>query len=466
MRCQANGTPLTPALTMSRGATNAVNIYRQTARQGNVQYVFVQWLDYNAQMRSRWLPIVEFDKLMSSGGLLAISNGNLGTTQNDHMSSVCNPVGSIHVQPDLNSFRLMQPTGPVKNGATVMARFTDEQGVGLPACPRYTLQHIVEAFEQEYDINFLVGFEIEITFCRRAPQGSEDPFSPLDTVHAWGTFSDEQYMTSVALMTSIATVLQTIGIPILQLHSEAGAGQYEFVLPPLPPIQAVDILIQAKQCIQQIAAQNGLRATCHPMPFPGIGTAAHAHISLNSTKLQPAEIEKIEQSFIASVLAHLPAITAVTMPQPVSYGRVTDDSWTGGTWVAWGTNNRETPLRRVSPARWEVRCLDGLANMYLSLAVILGVGLGGVRAQMPLEMQDCRVNPTKLTDEEKASLGIVKRLPRTFEDALKALEGDEEVKGMVNEVLVGNWIEVKRAEQGMLQEMGEGDRRAWLMERY
>ncbi|KAF2166339.1 hypothetical protein M409DRAFT_66787 [Zasmidium cellare ATCC 36951] len=446
---------------------------RDTARQGSVQYVFVQWLDYNAQMRTRWLPIVEFDKMMTSGpGRFAISNGNLGTTPNDHMSSICDPVGSIYVEPDLSSFRLLQPTGPVKNAATVMARFTDEQGVGLAACPRYTLQRIVHSFEQEYDINFLVGFEIEITFCRRGPKGSDDPFSPLDANHAWGTFSDEQYMTSVALMTSIGTVLQNIGIPIQALHSEAGAGQYEFVLPPLPPVQAVDTLIQAKQCIQQIATQNGLRATCHPMPFPGIGTAAHAHISLNTSTLQLSQLETIEQSFIANILAHLPAITAITMPHPVSYGRVADNSWTGGTWVAWGTNNRETPLRRVSAQRWEIRCLDGLANMYLALGVILGVGLDGVRRSVELKIRDCRMNPTKLSEEEKAGLGIVERLPRGFEDALGALEKDVgEVGRMVGGgegegLLVRNWVAVKKAEQEMLNQMGEGERRAWLIERY
>ncbi|KAK4497259.1 hypothetical protein PRZ48_011709 [Zasmidium cellare] len=459
----ANGTPM-PTVIPTRNIPTAVNTYRQTARQGNVQYVFVQWLDYNAQMRTRWFPILEFDKLMTSGpGRFAISNGNLGTTQNDHMSSICDPVGSIYVEPDLNSFRPLQPTGPVKNAASVMARFTDEQGLGLTACPRHTLQHLVDAFKQEYDISFLVGFEIEITFCRRGPKGSEEPFSPLDTNHAWGTFSDEQFMTSVALMTSIATVLQNIGIPIQALHSEAGAGQYEFVLPPLPPVQAVDTLIQAKQCIQQIAAQNGLRATCHPMPFPGIGTAAHAHISLNSST---AQLESIEQSFIANILAHLPAITAITMPQPVSYGRVADNSWTGGTWVAWGTNNRETPLRRVAAQRWEVRCLDGLANMYLALATILGVGLDGVRRQVPLSMRDCRVNPAGLEEEGRRALEILERLPRGFEDALRALEGGEGLKGMVGGTLVRDWVVVKKAEQEMLGAMGEGERRVWLIERY
>lgn len=295
------------------------------------EFVFVQWLDYMAQIRSRWIPISQYKQLVQAGPVrIAISRGNLGTTQNDHMSSVCDPVGSIYVEPDLASFRPMQSAGSVQKCATVMSRFVDDTGEGLPVCPRYTLQRLSEDFEREFGITFLVGFEIEITFCTLAEE-----YRPLDTVHAWGTLTDQQYTHSLALVTTIVTALQSIGIKIQQLHSEAGAGQYEFILPPLPPAHAVDTLVQAKQCIQQIAADNTLRATCHPMPFPGIGTAAHAHMSLNSDKFSAADIEKAEQSFMASVLAYIPAISAITMPQPVSYGRVVNDSWTGGTWVAW-----------------------------------------------------------------------------------------------------------------------------------
>jgi len=122
----------------------------------------------------------------------------------------------------------------------------------------------------------------------------------------------------------------------------------------------------------QIAAKNGLRATLHPQPFPGVGTAAHAHISLVSPDLE-------KQFFVGGVLKHLPAICAFSMPEAESYDRVKDDQWTGGTWVAWGTQNRETPLRRVENGRWEVRCVDGFANMYLAVGAVVAAGLLGLK---------------------------------------------------------------------------------------
>lgn len=311
----------------------------QLATNSNIKFIFIHWLDYMAQLRSRWLPVAYFEELLQSGGgKISISQGNLGTTQNDHMSSICDPVGTIFVEPDLASMRPFQTTGPIKNAATIMAHYVNEQGSGLPTCPRSALQHIISEFQSSHNITFLIGFEIEITFCRRNPSSSSEAkeiFTPIDTVHAWGTLSDEQYKSALPLLISITRALQNIGISIQQFHSEAGAGQYEFVLPPLPPIQAIDTLIQAKQCIQLVAADVGLRATCYPMPFAGIGTAAHAHVSFHGEGLKEGELRGVEESFVSGLLGCLPAVCAVGMSQGGSYGRVVDDGWTGGRWVAW-----------------------------------------------------------------------------------------------------------------------------------
>ncbi|KAF1982074.1 hypothetical protein K402DRAFT_215314 [Aulographum hederae CBS 113979] len=43
-----------------------------------------------------------------------------------------------------------------------------------------------------------------------------------------------------------------------------------------------------------------------------------------------------------------------TLPQAGSHGRIADDQWSGGSWIAWGTQNRETPPRRAERGRWEV----------------------------------------------------------------------------------------------------------------
>jgi glutamine synthetase len=326
---------------------------------------------------------------------IGISRGNLGTLQNDISTPVCNPVGQIYVRPDMRTLKRMHQGNfrLPKQVGTLMANFEEEDGTPVNLCPRSLLCDVVSFLQAKHSLEFLVGFEIEITFCRRREDTSESTFEPLDD-HAWSTFTDRQYVDSFPLIIAIADALEAIGIQIEQTHSEAGAGQYEFVLPPLSPVQAVDTLMHARQCIQQMAATNGLRATCHAQPFPGIGTACHANISFHPTGGNET-LEKQQMCFLAFVLAHLPGLCAFTMPEAASYARVSDDSWTSGSWVAWGTQNRETPLRRVaapdgSSTRWEVRCLDGMGNIYLALYAILRAGLQGLIQGTEMGLRDCQ----------------------------------------------------------------------------
>lgn len=333
------------------------------------------------------LPLAAFHDLIENGNHLSMSVGNIGTLQDDSLTPAVNTTGQIKLEPDLSTLK------PVHNGhplhmATVIASFRSDDGDPLPGCPRSMLQKLVARFQQEHDIDFLVGFEIEVSFLRRT-KDRDNFYEPLDMNHAWGTLSSEQYTTSLRLLGQIVNGLQESNIPVLHFHSESGAGQYEFVLPPLPIIEAIDTLVRARQTIQQIAETHGLRATMHPMPIEGIGTAAHAHISLNSSRLSPTDIESKELPFFAGVLENLSAICAFTLPEAVSYKRVVDDSWTGGTWVTWGTQNREVPLRKVVPGRWEIRCIDAMANMYLALGAILGAGLTGIEEQKELLWKDC-----------------------------------------------------------------------------
>jgi glutamine synthetase len=244
-----------------------------------------------------------------------------------------------------------------------------------------------------HSIDLLVGFEIECVFLRRRSGNERDPYEPLTKTHAWGTISSDQWVNLLPIVMEIHDALQNIGIQIEAMHPESAPGQYEFILPPLPPIEAVDVLYQARQCIAMVAEQHGLRATLHPMPFPGAGSGAHAHVSLNSEQLTDEQLEKKGSQFWAEVLAHMETICAFSLSEEVSYNRVVEHSWTGGVWVAWGTENREVPLRKSAKNRWEVRVIDGLANMYLVLGAIMATGLHGMDKETEEVITDCPCKP-------------------------------------------------------------------------
>ena len=357
-----------------------------------------------------------------------------------------------------------------------MSSWTDESGNPIPACPIHALQRHLDLLDKEYGLNIMIGFEVEVVFLRRTST-SPPSFSPLTTTHSWGTFHPQDLTLALPLLTEIESALAAAGITVQQFHSEAGPGQYEIVLAPLPAIDAIHTLYQARQIIQHVAEPNDLRATFHPCPVSDAGNASHAHISLNYAGLgsrasggkTETEMNCLEMSFWAGVLEHLEAICAFSMPEAESYKRVVEDHWTGGVWVAWGTQNREVPLRRIGVTgggrRWEVRCADGCANMYLAMAAIVAAGYEGLREGKDMRINDCDVNPARVNEEERFKYGISRRLPGSIGEALGALGGDKELREMIG-VIADDYMVMKKVELDMLGEMGTAERRAWLVERY
>jgi glutamine synthetase len=482
----------------------------------DVNFIYLQWLDYMATMRVRILPIKEFTRIIYSGERIGISQGGTGVLQNDNLTPVVKPKGQIYVEPDLRSLRRAHGKDPLK-AATVFGYWRSEEGRPLPSCPRNNLEILINELQHKHNTTLQVGFEIEVTFLSRdkalnpfnsqQPQQPQQTFEPVTHVHAWSTLSPTQWL-QTPMLAEIATSLSDMGIDLQQFHAEAGPGQYEFILPPAPPLLAIDTLIQTRQVIAQIAALHGMRATLHPKPFgdKGAGSAAHAHISM-----QPPSRDK--DFFVGGVLRHLPALCAFTMPDVQSYGRVVDDQRTGGTWVSWGTQNRECPLRRVEDGHWEIRSLDGLANMYFVVAGIVAAGMLGLSSApasaptpaptaapvlttphdqtvagateydgmslppLPPSPQppatrtgykelDLPVNPSTLDDEGRVKYGIMRKMPKSFDEAYSALRADGELKEALGSELVRDYLTMKDYEQEMLDKMGEAERREWLIERY
>lgn len=163
------------------------------------------------------------------------------------------------------------------------------------------------------------------------------------------------------------------------------------------------------------------------------GSSAHVHLSVHSQG-EHKEVEKLspsESSFLSGVLEHLPALPAITLPIPASYKRMMDGVWSGGTYVGWGTENREAPVRLVnatspSSRRFEMRFVDGTANPYLALTAIVSAGMAGIKAKTPLTVKDIPgpIAAAQMSEEERRSYGVVKRLPLSWQEARDNLAKD------------------------------------------
>lgn len=312
-------------------------------------------------------------------------------------------------------------------------------------------------------LDFLIGFEIEIVLMSRDDEGKLITLSGSGG-HAWSASRALHDPKIVTVLAEIYETLSAAGIELEQFHPESCSGQYEFVLPPYPPLVAADTLLHTREIIFSVVARHDMRATLFPKPFPMMaGTASHVHMSISSPG---GDKKEVYESFYAGVLKHMRAIIAFTYSNPASYDRMVDGCWAGGRWVTWGYQNKETALRAIEGSHFELKVLDGLANVYLALAAILGAGTKGIKDKELLKQGDCRKDPAMLTAEERKDLGIEDMLPADLEEALKALMEDEVLGKLVGEQMVERYVKSKEAEMRLLAGMGKDERKTWLMERY
>lgn len=363
--------------------------------------------------------------------------------------------GEYKLYPNFESLRL----GARAGYATVQCELREPNGEQVVTCPRTCLRRLVDN-ANKHEMEFLVGFEIEVVFMKWAIVDGEIHFQdPLRQGHAYCTSRSLQDDGIMRLVEKIVERLRRSSVSIQQYHAESAPCQFEFILGPLPPLPAVDTLFSAREIISATAAEFSMRATLIPKPYSHrAGTGAHVHFSFT-----PPEVHEM---FYAGVLDHMRSIAAVTYPHRSSYERVVDSAWAGGTWVSWGKQNRETPLRQIEGSHFEIKCVDGLSNMYLALSIIIAAGLRGVLETQTMTMKDCSVDPAKLSEVERKQLGISQRLPTSIAEALDHLQKDRRLRKILGSAVIDNYLVVKKTETEKFAAMDPDKRRNWLIERY
>ena len=426
----------------------------------STKFLRLQYLDYTSTPRVRIIPVKKALSLLENSPQLSISiaAASLSLLQNDTIIPGADPTGEYRLQADLSSLR----PGPYEGYAFVQGDFHEVDGQIVDLCPRSLLRRLTKE-AKSLNLEFLVGFEIEIVFMSRDDSGHLVTLSNSGG-HSWSSNRALHGNKMLDMLHQIYDSLAVSGIYLEQWHPESASGQYEFVLPPLPPLQAADALLHAREIICTIVAGYSMRATLYPKPFSNMaGTASHTHISISS---QDGNKKEVYEPFYAGILKHLPAIIAFTYSSPASYERMIDSAWAGGRWVAWGTQNKETALRKVEDSHFEIKVVDGLANVYFALAAFIAAGTQEVKDKLQLALGDCQRDPALLSDEERKALGIKDMLPKDLEAALQALEEDTELVEQVGKDVVARYVRVKKAEIDLLNGMRPAERKEWIMERY
>ncbi|RYP71134.1 hypothetical protein DL771_005068 [Monosporascus sp. 5C6A] len=441
----------------------------------DAKWLRIYWHDYTSSARCRLIPMKEVYKTLESGKPIAlpITKASLGLLQTDAMIPEITATGGYILHPVWDTLK----AGPTSGHVSCHGEFTELDGAEEILCPRTLLRKTLEK-AASHGLDFLLGFEIEFLVLERNPDsaaGPTDRYRPLRSSdgHAWSAaraVADWGAAGPGAFGTAVDEILgglDAAGIEVEQFHPESAPGQFELVLGPLPALEACDALLHARQILEAAAARHGFRVTLHPKPFEAAcGSASHVHMSLSSADGQyDTNKPEVYEAFYAGILRHFRAIVAFTYASPASYERMVDGLWAGGRWVTWGTQNKETPLRKCEGAHWELKVLDGLANPYFAMAAILAAGTDGVVTKAPLTWGDCAIDPAKLTEEQKRELGVSEMFPGNLVEALVALQADKELCQLLHPRFVERYIDVKKAEIALLEPMKPDQRRRWIMER-
>ncbi|KAF5667205.1 fluG-like protein [Fusarium heterosporum] len=419
-------------------------------RNPSLQIIILQWVDVCGVLRSRLLPVATFRKIVDSGSHLDCAPiDTCVPTTADFIPNIMPYFGHKgKIWPDISSLRIAHDGAGLGNTAIC---FGDIEFGNSDA--RSILKALVNGAKESQGLEFLVGMELE--FCLLTP-GTLDPAEPAPP----GVAGTSRTLRSKVwpILNEAITALTEAGVGVEQSVKEYGVSAYEIALSPLPPVEAIDAYVYATELIKNVAYKHGLVATFYPTPYDGdMGqrSGEHIHISATST-----DENWNPDTAMAGILSHIPALTALGMPQVDSYERVGIGKMGAGGLVGWGGNNRDMPVRRVATNHWEIRVNDGTSNPYAMVAGIIGATLN----PKVLDIKEATRFTLMYSEEEKQELGLTKLLPTTLEAALEELENDRAwASSVLGEGYVEWFLALKKAEMNTVSNMDVQERRLFML---
>ena len=246
-----------------------------------------------------------------------------------------------------------------------------------------------------------------------------------------------------------------MGFIVEASHHEAAPAQHEVDIKYGEALMMADNIMTLKLTVKTIAKRHGLHATFMPKPKTGVnGSGMHVNMSLSKDgknvffdENDKNGLSEIAYQFIAGIMEHIKAITAIANPIVNSYKRLIP-GYEAPVHIVWSATNR-SPLIRIPTAkgdatRVELRSPDPAANPYLVIAVCLAAGLDGIRRGLtPPESVNCNV--FEMSEAMMDEMNI-ERLPVDLYSAIEELKKDKYIMDVLGPHLSQKYVEAKLAE--------------------
>ena len=411
--------------------------------ENNIDFLRLQFTDILGVVKNVSVPADQAEKAFTEGIYFDGSsiNGFVRIQESD-----------MRLKPDPDTFAILPWRSDGESGAARLICDVINTSTGEPfeGDPRYVLRQALEkADEHGYEVNMAPEPEFFLF------ETDEDGYATTKFADRGGYFDLAPKDLQSDVRREIIYTLEEMGFDIEASHHEVAEGQYEINFEYDDALTTADNVATFRFVVRAVAAQHDLHATFMPKPVPKInGSGMHTHMSLFKDGENvfhgdgDFDLSETALSYLAGVLDHAQAITAVTNPTVNSYKRLVP-GYEAPVYVAWSDRNRSAlirkPAARVPAAtRVEARFPDPSCNPYLGFAALINAGLDGI--ERDLEAPDpIRENIYDFDDEQIAEYGI-ETLPKNLGDAIEALEADEVVMDGLGEHVAEKFIEAKNQE--------------------
>ncbi len=445
---------------MTDGAIETV--MERTSRE-QIRLVRFLYADHGGIIRGKAAGPGRLQERMSSG--IGHTVAMMAMSMLDQLQPVAGmgPVGEVRIVPDPETFVAL-PYAP--GAGAMLADLVLPDGSPWDACSRTFLkQAIAELAGEGYAMN--AAFEPEFTIGRResSPAGPSIPdrLIPIDDSLC---YSSTGFHLAHEFTMELVDAMEAQGLAVEHYYPELGHGQHELSVRYAGALRAADNHVLYRETVRGVAFRHGLWASLAPKPIPDqAGNGTHLHASLlevpadgeatgKNVFADPADrngLSQVGYHFIGGLLAHLPALVALTCASVNSYRRLAPQMWASA-FTCYGMDNREAAVRICSPLRGdpgssvnlELKPSDSSANPYLALGAFIYAGLDGIRSKID-PGEALNEDPATLSEAERAERGV-HRLPASLAAALDALEADALLMNALGPLRSTAYLAVKRSE--------------------
>lgn len=417
------------------------------AKEENVKYIRLQFTDLLGSIKNVEIPVSQLTKALDNKMMFDGSSieGFVRIEESD-----------MYLYPDLDTWVVFPWTAEKGKVARLICDIYNADGTPFEGDPRNNLKRMLKEMEALGFTEFNLGPEPEFFLFKVDEKGNPT----LELNDNGGYFDLAPMDLGENCRRDIVLELEEMGFEIEASHHEVAPGQHEIDFKYANAIRSCDDIQTFKLVVKTIARKHGLHATFMPKPLFGVnGSGMHCNLSLfkngeNVFYDQNGDLQLSDDArhFIAGILKHAPAFTAIANPTVNSYKRLVP-GYEAPCYVAWSAQNR-SPLVRIPASRGistrvEVRSVDPAANPYLVMATLLAAGLDGIKNKLTPPAAVDR-NIYVMTKEEREEAGIVD-LPATLAQALATLQSNETVCGALGEHLLEHFIEAKEIEWDMFR---------------